>query len=109
MTITPDVPLRMSTLSARGTFAQGHIYLGALSATDSVTYFRDYCETGIDVLNTHNKTHADALSSYGPAAPETHPHTHQDWVLDIVSALEDVAMVQPGTVAIVKACPRRGW
>ena len=41
--------------------------------------------------------------------PKTHPETHQDWVLDIVSALEHVGIVHPGMVAIVKVCPRKGW
>ena len=118
MTITPDVPLRMRTLTARGTFAEGHIYLGALSA-DAVAYFRDCCETGIEMLNTHNTTHAPAPRGRGAhgsgsgisgnGATVTLARTHQDWVLDVVNALEDVAIVQLGTVGVVKACPRRGW
>ena len=121
MTIIPDAralttarrtsppALSSASRSRSPAFAvEGRLYLGALPATTgALAYFRDCCETGIEMLNAHNTASNDGEMQ----RPHNHPHTrtHQDWVLDVVSALEDAAIVRTGTVGLVKACPRRGW
>jgi len=83
--------------SAHGDAAYGaRLFLGAV-ADGVVEALRDYCDAATDMINAQNTQRGVGELNC------------QDWVLVLVRSLEDARLLEAGTLARVKRCPRHEY
>lgn len=94
----PSTPFTASTPTAsiRNLFSLNTtLYLAQLNTAEALFHLKECAETGIEMVNTHNKTHGASETWDG-----------KDWCMLVVGAMEDAGFITSDSAARANAVPR---